>query len=36
MLRHLDDSALDFSAETSVTNSIDDRRGTNAQEIGAQ
>ena len=36
MLLHLDDSALDFTAETSATTSIDDRRGTNAQEIGAQ
>jgi hypothetical protein len=36
MLLHLDDSALDFTAETSATNFIDDRRGTNAQEIDAK
>jgi hypothetical protein len=36
MLLHLDDSALDFTVGASATNTIGDRRGTNAQEIGAQ
>lgn len=36
MRLHLDDSGLDFTAETSTTTSTDDRYGSKAQEIDAR